>query len=285
MLDNFLIGYEFEFGCNLTRRQLSEEMKKNGWLLKGNKPVRWSIIDDASIDTLKNYEHEVISPPMPGKEALRTLEKFLNFMQELGVETNESTGLHINVSFSDKSKTKSVDLLKLISSIPDIELADHYVRRYNDTCSPVEFFFNTNHRILVQKMPETREEKRQLILEHYINKSSKYHTVNLKKWKRRKYIEYRFSGNTRYEFKFKTIKQDIKTVLKCMTKACDGKISREADKVVKDYSMKFVKNPHKSVDRVIEPFLTPGICDSFRMYGESGGYFDDYMFDSDFPLF
>lgn len=285
MIDNFLIGFEFEFGCNLTRRQLSGEMKKNGWLLKGNKSVRWEIVDDASINTLKNYEHEVISPPIPGAEALRTLEKFLKFMRGIEAETNESTGLHINVSFADKKYTQSIDLLKLISSIPDIKLTDNYNRRYNDTCSPVEFFFNTNRRILVQKMPETREEKRQLILKDYIIKSSKYHTVNLKKWKRRKYIEYRFAGNTRYEFKFKTIKQDIKTVLKCMTRACDGKISRAADKVVKDYSVKFVKNPHKSVDRVIEPFLTPGIYDSFRMYGEFGGYFDDDLFDSDFPSF
>lgn len=275
MLEKFIIGFEFEFGCNLTRRQISEKMKENGWLLKGNKPVKWTITDDASVVSNLRYDHEVISPPMPGMEALKTLKKFLSLMRSIGVDTNNTTGLHINVSFVDKTLTDSIDLLELISSVPDSKMAGYYDRKYNDTCMPVEYFFNTNHRISIKKIPESWEDKRKLILQHFIDKSTKYHTINLQKWKRRKYIEFRFAGGKGYEHCYRQLSRDIRTITSLMQKACNGKISKQADKVVRDYSMRFVELPKKTTHGDIGYF---SFCDARDLYS---GYRSDSSFSLD----
>lgn len=253
MLEQFIIGFEFEFGCSLTRRALSEKMKERGWVLKGNKPVKWTITDDWSIATSCPYEHEVISPPMPGPEAIVVLRQFLKLLRDIGAETNRTTGLHINISFSDKTLTSSIDLLKLLSSIPDTTLARYYNRQDNDTCAPVESFFKDHRRIYVDRIPKTREQEREAILNHFLKKASKYHTVNLKKWKFKKYIEYRFAGGCEYEFNYSRVKRDIMTVLKVMLKSCNGTISRSADKIVAGYDVKFLSKA-KSSDSEIDFF-------------------------------
>lgn len=274
MIDDFFIGFEFEFGCNLTRRQLSNEMAKNGWYLKGRKSQKWNIVYDGSIDTGCQYEHEVVSPPMKGSEARKTLKSFFLFMKSINAVTNESTGIHINISFSDKNSNKSVDLLRLLLTVDDVSLTKKYNRYKNSNCNSTGDFFTMNKRITVPDIPSTREESHKHILNHYLKNSSKYQTINLQHWSYSKYIEFRFAGNTGYENRYASISKDITLITNKMSQSCSGKPSRIFDKKFNCLPVEFKKNTMRSVASVVEPFSV-----SSHFYDSVFDTWDDGEFD------
>ena len=71
---------------------------------------RWYIEPDGSLrpDT-GDYAAEVVGPPMPVKQSIEALNKFITFCKQNGIYTNTSTGLHINVSIPGY-----IDPLKLV---------------------------------------------------------------------------------------------------------------------------------------------------------------------------
>lgn len=79
----------------------------------------WYIEPDGSlsVDGDGDGSAEVVTPPMLAKEAVDTLGKFYGMAKNLGLYTNSSTGLHINVSIP-----KKIDLFKLA-----VFLGDQYV--------------------------------------------------------------------------------------------------------------------------------------------------------------
>lgn len=77
----------------------------------------WYIEPDGSLDYPRNNADagaEIVSPPLPVNEAMSALKKFYGMARELDLYTNESTGLHINVSIPDQ-----LDVLKLAMFLGD----------------------------------------------------------------------------------------------------------------------------------------------------------------------
>ena len=79
----------------------------------------WYIEPDASIEPAKEADAaaEIVSPPYPAAEAMDVLNQFYAMAGQLNLYTNNSTGLHINVSIP-----KTLDVLKLA-----VFLGDQYV--------------------------------------------------------------------------------------------------------------------------------------------------------------
>ena len=76
---------------------------------------RWYIEPDGSLSPNSGDESaEVVSPPLKASEAIPTLRTFYKKAQEMGLYTNNSTGLHINVSIPD-----NLDVLKLATFVGD----------------------------------------------------------------------------------------------------------------------------------------------------------------------
>ena len=83
---------------------------------------------------------EFVSPAMPIEELFTDLKKIQTWMKETGCYTNESTGLHMNVSVpgwgpSDTGKGGTLDYVKLVLLIGDQYVLDEFGRAGNNYCA------------------------------------------------------------------------------------------------------------------------------------------------------
>lgn len=114
-------------------RVLAPAIKK--YLSDGKKPIvfgeyheetknlkRWYIEPDMSIGAkiVEDGTAEIVSPPLPVKKAVSALKGFYSMAADLNLYTNNSTGLHINISVP-----QDIDILKL-----SLFLGDHYLLKY-----------------------------------------------------------------------------------------------------------------------------------------------------------
>ncbi len=90
--------------------------------------TNWYIEPDGSLrpDNSDDFTAEVVSPPLPAKDAVQALKKFFAMASQLNLYTNKSTGLHINVSIP-----KTIDLLKLAVFTGDQHILTKYDRMNN----------------------------------------------------------------------------------------------------------------------------------------------------------
>lgn len=95
----------------------------------------WIIEPDGSIDADRGDAGlEFVSPPMPLKQGLDTLKQFYAWAKERGCTTNDSTGLHMNISVPDMS-TETLDYVKLALFMGDEHVLKQFGRQYNSYCS------------------------------------------------------------------------------------------------------------------------------------------------------
>jgi hypothetical protein len=94
----------------------------NSYHAKNKNLTDWYIEPDGSLTPDNNGDSsaEIVSPPLPAVEAMSALNKFYGLAQQLALYTNDSTGLHINVSIPQQ-----LDVLKLA-----VFLGDQYVLKY-----------------------------------------------------------------------------------------------------------------------------------------------------------
>jgi hypothetical protein len=240
---DLLIGFEFEFIAPFDKLVLKKKAKQDlGISFIGSKFNKWKLVWDASVELKrkKNYfSHELISPPLPFYEALQALHNVFVWMQENGCKTNNTCGLHVNVSFKDVIYNKKINIVKLGLLYPEIEILKTFNRSRNHYCSSQIKY--------LRKYRLTPYEKSQMtsitaIEEFFISKmrigSHKFHAMNLLKWKRNfnKYIEFRSIGNTDYEYKEKDIKKFIDAIARAML-SCVSKTSRKKDYIDKLYAL------------------------------------------------
>lgn len=86
---------------------------------------------DSSLDEPESDEDaglELITPYRPLPEALQILDSVIEFANRMGIYTNSSTGLHMNVSLED---VKNVDWVKLVMFMGDTYILDTFERRAN----------------------------------------------------------------------------------------------------------------------------------------------------------
>jgi len=88
----------------------------------------WYIEPDRSINPNEgDSKAEIVSPPLPALEAVRALNNFYTLAQSMNFYTNESTGLHINVSIPG-----DLDVLKLAVFVGDQAVLQYFKRDNND---------------------------------------------------------------------------------------------------------------------------------------------------------
>jgi len=95
----------------------------------------WYVEPDGSIDPDEDSDDaaaEVVSPPYPAAEAMSVLNAFYGLAGQLKLYTNETTGLHINVSIPQK-----IDVLKLAVFLGDQYVLKYFGREHNDYAQSV----------------------------------------------------------------------------------------------------------------------------------------------------
>ena len=86
---------------------------------------KWYIEPDGSLEADHDADGtaEIVSPPLPALQAMADLKKFYGMAEQLGLYTNSSTGLHVNVSIPG-----DLDVLKLAVFLGDKYVLQQYGR-------------------------------------------------------------------------------------------------------------------------------------------------------------
>ena len=89
----------------------------------------WYIEPDGSLNANDDRDAtaEIVSPPLPAAQAVDALKRFYAMAGQLNLYTNDSTGLHINVSIPDK-----LDVLKLAVFTGDQHVLQQFGRQDSD---------------------------------------------------------------------------------------------------------------------------------------------------------
>lgn len=99
-------------------------------------PGKYVLETDGSVesevdDTMAGLEF--VSPPLPLSEMVKDLEKVIAWAQRKGCETNESTGLHMNVSIPNYS-LENLDYVKMALFLGDAWVLQQFDRVGNTYC-------------------------------------------------------------------------------------------------------------------------------------------------------
>jgi hypothetical protein len=126
-------GEDFAAAAKVLSPAVSEVMGRNVQVFHSYHQAKknttdWYIEPDGSLEPNDgDSSAEVVSPPMPAMEALDALKKFFGLAKQLNLYTNESTGLHINISIP-----QTVDPLKLAVFLGDEYVAKSFGREENE---------------------------------------------------------------------------------------------------------------------------------------------------------
>ena len=116
---------------------------------------RWYIEPDGSLSPNEQEDAcvEIVGPPEAPNKALDSLKKFFGMAQQMKFYTNESTGLHINVSIP-----QDVDVLKLAVFTGDQYVLQQYGRLENHYSRSVTRDISKwdNQRQLARALPQTQ---------------------------------------------------------------------------------------------------------------------------------
>ena len=148
----------------------------------------WYIEPDGSLDDPPGgTSMEVVSPPLPAAQAIPTLRAFIARARELGLETNDSTGLHINVSIPD-----DLDILKLVVFSGDEYVLRQFQREDSDYAESAMRELES-----FSRMPSGRQRKTDQRLIKYLEQTARQatdsHTASISR--NSKYISFRHAGD------------------------------------------------------------------------------------------
>jgi hypothetical protein len=157
---------------------------------------------------------ELVSPPLPPSEAMKQLEAVLKVLDHYDIETNESTGIHVNISLENM---EHFDPLKLVLFMGD----QHVLKKFDRAANS---FTNSQMRVVMDsisangKLPRSASELIALGKEG-LAETGKYYSVNLSHLP--KYLEFRAAGGADYHKRVGDIREVTGRWLRAMEIACN----------------------------------------------------------------
>lgn len=191
---------------------------------------------------------ELITNPMKYSEARIMLSKICSVLQEIA-ETNDRTGIHINISFDDNINIESVNPIKLILNIDEEKIYDIFPdRRNNVYCKSVKNlmpyknydFSHAGSNILSSSLNITSE-------------SSKYYGINFTCLTDGR-IEFRYIGGEDYQYKTSEILDLMDYFILTTYNALQGNLTDAESKMLRRYLETNIEK-YKSLSN-LESFLT-----------------------------
>lgn len=212
----------------------------------------YTLEPDGSIepnDTDNDLAVEIVSPPLPLQEMLSDLEKTLHYVANRGGYTNESTGLHINLSLPDGE----IDYVKLCLFSGDKAVLQQFDRTTNTytkhaiarIVDKLQTDVRVNPASIIQSFEEVRKgnikQASQSIMAN--NMSQKYTSVNFHTDEN--YIEFRSMGGD-YLDRFPEIRNNVYRFAQALYVACDPNAYK------KEYATKLYKMMSTTNDNVTD---------------------------------
>ncbi len=199
-----------------------EQMLKTYVNIKG-----WDVVADASIGG-DGQGAEVISPPTPLEAALEDLRSVFQMMYDYDIQTNSSTGLHINLSLPNLDKLDPVKLVLFMGEEYALKLFGRLQNKY--TQPQLDGIINKVNSTGV--LPDTANAMID-IAENGLTRN-KYYSVNLSKLKSG-YLEFRVAGGEDYHRRTDSVIATVMRFVSALELACNPAEER------KEYIKKLTK--------------------------------------------
>lgn len=205
---NMIMGWEVEFvyvkpqGAKPSQLfdLAQSQLRKLGFAFGKGK---YELVPDGSIKANQDQPGagmELVSPPQPLSTGLKDLHTMFEWMQSQGHYTNESTGLHVNVSYQDHAGMQQIDRLKLVLLLGERQIQGLFNRLLNSYAqSHMDILQAAIAQAKRKGQPWTQiRESQQLIkVLNAALDTDKYRTINFSKLEKG-YLEFRIMGNTHY---------------------------------------------------------------------------------------
>jgi len=211
--------------------------------------IRYVVEPDGSLepDDPNDQGLEFVSPPLPIDEILSDLNKVKKWAKEYGCYTNDSTGLHINISVPNYSR-ENLDFVKLALLMGDKYVLDAFGRSGNTYAKSA---FDIVKRIVRDQPEEAAKllDKMKGNLDQLATKAihsgatSKYTSINVKDG----HIEFRSPGGDWLDEKFDQIENTLLRFTVAMSAALDPEMYRQ-EYLTKLY--KLLSENNKDVDTI-----------------------------------
>lgn len=230
-----VVGFEFEFGSDVTLRTVKNRIQRELGI------SGLTVHEDCSVNTGKRYNGELVTPAWTMAQANRHLPRILRTMKKYNVKTDNTCGLHINMSFRKGVYNRAIDPLSLILMIDDIKWLKKFKRMTNTYCMTPKVELSDclrkearRRNITVTHLKEylyqrvmmeyaDSEEFMDFGEEQYIDDShffDKYFSVNLFKLAHKKpYVEFRFVGGWNYHKKVDDVLAAVEHISDTMDKS------------------------------------------------------------------
>jgi len=206
------------------------------------KSPHYIVEPDSSLDPDDNNDQglEFVSPPLPIEELLSDLNKVKAWADRTGCYTNDSTGLHINVSVPGWSgDSNQLDYVKLALLLGDEHVLESFGRAGNTYCKSamgkIQSIVKQNPNSAQELMDRMKSGMDQLASKVIHSRSTeKYTSINVKNG----YIEFRSPGGDWLNDNFK----EIDNTLRRFTVALSAAVDPEA------YRQEYLKKLYKLLD-------------------------------------
>ena len=211
MLESLMIGFEFEVFSPHTRPELatllSHEVNKTVIALESHDPS--TVLDYNTFKIEPDFSggikmHEIVTPPLPYHEAIYTMLKVLNFINEKCHTTNRC-GFHINISVENteiKESIRNLNIFKFVLSLDEHSIFNLWPSSYQSKFQKV---FKNSISYIYPKNRFLSENVNVMTLSNPMDfkiPQTKYHGINFNKLQRG-YLEVRYAGGTNYQLKRK----------------------------------------------------------------------------------
>lgn len=175
-----------------------------------SKSKNWRVETDSS---LPEGGIEIISPPLPIKEAVVTIKKMFAWMEATGSQTTNATGLHINLSYKGK-KTSDIDFLKVALFIDEGGIYKMFESRRNNTYAAAFFPYFTKKMENISALVVNKLNRDNVFMQDivdFIHKrikapEFKYSAINSTNSER---IEFRYLGGPNYHKKYNEVISNV----------------------------------------------------------------------------
>ena len=186
-------------------------------------PDAYSLETDSSINHRSGEAGlEFISPPMPVDEMIEDLKKVKEWADDRGAYTNNSTGLHINVSVPNYSRD-DLDYVKLAILLGDKYVLDKFGRIGNTYAKSALDIIKerANSPADVDRLLKQLKGNMETIASKLIHsgRTNKYTSINTKD----SYVEFRSAGGDWLDKNFDKIEDTLLRFVVALDAACDPK--------------------------------------------------------------
>ena len=218
----------------------------SGYHQRLKKSSAWTVEPDSSIKGA-----EVVSPVFSNlDEAFANMNKIFK-MIDYSFETDETTGLHVNIGTFTDEELKNLDLLKFLLIVGGENLLKDFDRKYN------EYTTDNMDKIYDYLRNENLSDYKKTIAQindNIIKYSKKMNLFNFTKLTTFKYIEVRGFGNAGYEKKGEKIENYVRKILRALDIAMDPNAYKEtylkylAKAITMSNPNMFLKSDNRALD-------------------------------------